>query len=86
MRWRRSPSVLWRTAPGYLAVAAVDGRSVEVDGPGADVWLLVAEWVAEADVSAELAQRYGVEQQVVSDDVRLLLQKLHAQGYVELEE
>ena len=83
MRWRRSPRVLWRIAPGYLALATVDGRTVEVDGPGCDVWARLAGWITEDELTAALAREYGAEERVVSPGVRSLLQELLAQGYVD---
>ena len=83
MRWRRSTEVLWRTAPGYLALATVDGRTVEVGGAGAEIWVRLADWTTEEDLTATLARAYGAELQVVSPDVRSLLHELHAQGYVD---
>jgi hypothetical protein len=83
VRWRRHPGVLWRTAPGYLALSTVSGRTIEVDGPGCDVWSRLAEWVTEEDLVAALARQYYAEEHVVSPDVRSLLVALHAQGYVD---
>jgi len=83
VRWRRSRRVLWRIAPGYLALATVDGRTVEVDGPGCDVWARLAGWIAEDELTAALARQYGAEERVVSPGVRSLLQELLAQGYVD---
>ena len=83
MRWRRSPRVLWRIAPGYLALATVDGRTVEVDGPGCEVWARLAGWITEDELTAALAREYGAEERVVSPGVRSLLQELLAQGYVD---
>ena len=86
MKWRRSPSVLWRTAPGYLAVATVDGSTIEVEGPGCDVWAHLAVWISEDALTAALARQYGAEQRIVSPDVRALLHELHGQGYVDRDE
>lgn len=83
MRWRRNPCVLWRTAPGYLALATVDGHSVEVGGPGADVWWRLTDWISDEDLTAALARRYGADERVVSINVVSLLQELHGQGYVD---
>jgi hypothetical protein len=83
VRWRRSPRVLWRTAPGYLVVATVDGDSVEVGGTGCDVWAQLTGWITEEALAAALARQYGAEERVVSPGVRSLLQELHAQGYVD---
>jgi len=83
VRWRRNPGVLWRIAPGYLALTNVDGRTIEVGGSGCDVWSQMAGWVTEEELVADLARQYGTEERVVSPDVRSLLQELHAQGYVD---
>ena len=83
MRWRRSPTVLWRQVPGYLALATVDGRTIEVEGPGGDIWLRLAGWVTEEQLTTALARAYGADERIVADDVRALLHQLHAQGYVE---
>lgn len=83
MRWRRSPRVLWRTAPGYLVLATLDGRTAEVGGSGCDVWAGLADWITEEELTAALARQYRAEERVVSADVRPLLQELHAQGYVD---
>ena len=83
MRWRRSPRALWRVAPAYLVLGTVDGRTVEVDGPGRDVWELLTGWVTDEELTAALARRYGAGEEIVSRDVRSLLGELHAQGYVD---
>lgn len=83
MSWRRSQRVLWRAAPGYLALATVDGQVMEIEGPGCDVWARLADWVTEGELTAALAQEYGAGEEAVAADVRSLLQGLHAQGYVE---
>ena len=83
MRWRRSPLVLWRTAPNYLVLATADGLTVEVEGPAGGVWERLAEWRGEVELIGALARDYGADEQVVSRDVRSLLEELHARGYVD---
>jgi hypothetical protein len=83
VRWRRGPGILWRTAPSYLVLATIDGRTVEVAGSGADVWARLGSWITEDEVAAALAGQYGAEERVVSSDVLALLQELHAGGYVD---
>lgn len=75
--------MLWRTAPGYLALSTLDGHTVEVGGPGRDVWARLAAWTTEEELTAALVREYGAEERVVSPDVRLLLEELHRQGYVD---
>jgi hypothetical protein len=83
VRWRRHPEVLWRSAPSYLVLATVDGHTVEVDGPGVDVWAQLTAWISEDELTGILARRYGAEERVVSPDVRALLHQLHTAGFVE---
>jgi hypothetical protein len=83
VRWRRSPGALWRAVPGYLVLATVDGRTLEVEGPGGDVWAGLEAWTAEEDLAADLAERYGTDPSIVATDVRALLEQLHRQGYVD---
>jgi hypothetical protein len=64
-------------------LGTADGRTVEVDGPGCDVWELLAGWVNEDEVTAALARQYGAGEEIVARDVRSLLGELHAQGYVD---
>jgi len=82
-RWRRSPDAVWRAVPGYLAVATVDGRVIEVGGPGADIWRRLAAWTDEGDLVAALAREYGAPIETVAADVERLLGELRSGGYVE---
>lgn len=83
MRWRRNQGVLWRAAPRYLVLGTVDGQTIEVHGPGCDVWELLTGWVNEDEVTAALVQQYGTSEEIVARDVHSLLGELHAQGYVD---
>lgn len=82
-RWRRNPRVLMRMAPGYLALATVEGHAVEVTGPGGDIWIRLARWITEEELVASMVREYGGDEGVVSRDVRSLLQELQVQGYVD---
>lgn len=83
MRWRRSQRVLWRAAPNHLVLATVDGRTIEVEGPGADIWARLGRWLPEEELIAALTDEYGADRRIVSRDVQSLLEGLHAQGYVD---
>jgi hypothetical protein len=83
VRWRRDPTVLWRSAPGFLALGTVDGRTRVVEGPGHDVWSLLDDWVAEDDLAESLAGRYGTGADSVLADLRVLLGQLHEDGLVQ---
>jgi Coenzyme PQQ synthesis protein D (PqqD) len=74
---------LWRTAPGYLVVGTVDGRTLEVEGPGGDLWTRLDGWIAEEELISDLARDYGADADVVSADVHSLLHELHTRGYVD---
>ena len=83
MRWRRSPLVLWRAAPGYLVLGTVSGHTIEVEGSGADVWARLVSWITQEEVTAALVAQYGAEARVVSLDVLSLLEALGEAGYVD---
>lgn len=83
VKWRRNQRVLWRTAPGFLALTTVDGRTVEVDGPGCDIWGYIEDWITEEELVARLSRHYDTEEQVVSPGTQRLLGQLHEQGYVD---
>jgi hypothetical protein len=83
VRWRRSGAVLWRTAPEYLVLATVEGRTAEVFGPGADIWVRLVEWTAERDLIDDLARRFAAPVETVAPDTRRLLRQLSEQGYVD---
>jgi hypothetical protein len=70
-------------APDYLVLGDVAGRTVEVSGPGHDIWGLLDDWVTEKDVSVALAHQYGADEKLVSRDVHALLTELHGHGYVD---
>jgi hypothetical protein len=64
-------------------VGTVDGRILEVDGPGGELWQLLTGWVEEEDVVAILTGRYEADSKIILRDVRSLLSELSAQGYVD---
>lgn len=83
MRWRRNPQVLWRTAPGYLVLAGLDGDAMEIEGPGSDVWARLEHGMAEEELISALARAYAADPATVSGDVRPLLSELLGRGFVE---
>ena len=74
--------MLWRTAPGFLALCHVDGTSLAVGGPGADVWELLAVPATLDGITAELATRYAAPKATVRGDVERFLAALIEAGYV----
>jgi len=61
----------------------VDGRTIEIEGPGCDVWTRLEGWVTEEELAAALAREYGTAPSTVSPDVRSLLHELHSRGFVD---
>jgi hypothetical protein len=82
-RWVRSPHVLWRTAPGFLAVADIDGEVTRAEGPAADIWEQLAEPVTIERLSSELADRYGEPVEAVRTDLIPFLLDLAERGIVD---
>ena len=81
-KWIRSPNVLWRTAPDFLALATIEGDLIEVSGPGEQIWNLLASAMAFDDLVDCLSVRYGGDSAVISQDVAELLHTLGEGGYV----
>ena len=82
MKYSQSADILWRAVPGYLALARVDGTIAEVHGPGADVWMEIAQPAELDQIVDNLAKRYSGDRATVLEDVRRLLEKLEEGGYV----
>jgi hypothetical protein len=82
---RRSPA-LWRRAPGYLSVAAVDGSSVQMGGSAGAVWDLLPHPGAEprslGSLVAALAARFDTTSAFVERDVIEVLDALESLGCV----
>lgn len=82
MKYSRAVDVLFRVAPGYLALANVEGDALEVRGPGADVWDVLDRPLAEGELVDLTAQRYGVAASAIVEDVSQLLVSLVRSGFV----
>ncbi len=82
---RRGPAV-WRTAPGYLTVAAIDGRSVEIGGPAATIWNSLPagrdESIGIKALAAQLATEFRLTPGVAEMHVIDVLDALEAIGCV----
>lgn len=82
----RRALALWRRAPGYLTVAAVDGASVRMAGSAGAVWDLLPDIDAEpvnlASLVATLADDFDEDIDVVGRDVTSVLDALEAIGCV----
>ena len=67
----------------YLALVQLDGSSIEVHGPGADVWEMLHSPLAHRDLIAAVAPKYSTSSSVVEHDIVALLSQLNDLGYVE---
>ena len=82
--WRRNARVCWRRS-GLTAVLAVpDGDDVLVlEGTGALTWELLAESRTTDALVAELAEVFGVDREMVADQLLPFLDELQACGVIE---
>jgi hypothetical protein len=81
-RWVRRASVLWRTAPGFLVIAYVDGEVTRAEGPAPEIWDLLADPRTADELVDELAARYGVSVEAVRADVMSFVNDLVDRGLV----
>jgi len=81
-RYARRPDLLVRHAPGFVAVARVDGSSITLEGPGAAVWRLLDEPRTILDLAQELADVYDAEPPRIAADIEPLLAELAESGFV----
>ena len=82
-RLHRRAEVLWRSAPGFLAVATPDGRVATVTGPGVDVWELLAAPCDIDAIVASLSAQYGGQEGTIRRDVLALVDTMKGGGYVD---
>lgn len=80
---RRHPESIWRSAPGFLAVARPGTEILTVSGPAADLWELLDRHTTLSDVAAELAARHDAPVDVVLHDLEPLWDRLRIEGLVE---
>lgn len=81
-RWVRSPAVLWRTAPGFLVVADVDGELTRAEGPAAAIWDLLDEPRTIEQIAGRLAGDFDAPIAEVRDDVSRFVEELAGRGLV----
>ena len=78
----RSTESLWRTTPGYLVLSDVEGSTIEVTGPGAAIWHLLAAPIDDATLMDELARIYSTSVSEIRGDVTAVLAALVDRGHV----
>ena len=81
-RYQRRPELLTRQAPGFVALARVDGTSVRLPGSGAAVWALLDEPRSVAEVGEALTSTYDADAAQIAADVEPLLEQLAESGFV----
>jgi hypothetical protein len=80
--WCRAERVLWRRTLSGVVVLPLHGTDepVELRGPAAGIWELLAEPMTVADLVAAVAAAYGVDEQQVANDVGEALDVLSELG------
>ena len=82
----RRGAATWRTAPGYLTVASIDGRSVEIGGPAVAIWNALPadgdESVAIGALTDRLATEFYLTPSVAERHVVEVLDALETIGCV----
>ena len=82
-RVRRAPS-LHRTAPGFVVVASVAGRSVEMAGSAAAIWTALPEPDADPlpfdELIEQLVAAHGISAEIAERDASAVLQSLEEIG------
>lgn len=81
MRIARDQRVLWRrTLRGILVLAPGSGDLKVLAPPGDAVWDALARPISEAELSKQLAERFGVDSSVIESDVRVMAEELRTAG------
>jgi hypothetical protein len=81
--YRRRPGVPWRRSlDAVLCLPPGAPEPVTLAGTGPDVWDLLVRPCALGEIAAELAQRHGIDAQIVARDVKRLLDHMAALGLV----
>ena len=82
LTWCRAETVLWRRTLGGVVVLPTGGTAepMELRGPAAGIWELLAEPMTTADLVATLAAAYGVDEEQVEGDVGGALEVLGELG------
>jgi hypothetical protein len=78
----RRSDVLWRTAPGYLVLATLDGGVHEAAGPAPEIWRAIDRPIEIGRLIASLAERYALAHEQIRDDVISFLYELVRAGLV----
>lgn len=74
--------MVWRSAPGFLALARPGSDALTISGPAADLWELLAADPTPAGLAATLAARYGADPAMVESDLAPVLDALFRHGFI----
>lgn len=80
--YRRRTDVLSRVADGVVVLATTSGHNIRLEGPGADLWTLLANGMTAPDLARSLAEVYHADRDLVLRDITPVLEQLLADGYV----
>jgi len=84
VRFRRSPSALFREVGPEVLLAAVERPGFDVlSGPATDVWDLLDRPQTLDELVASLADRYDAPRTSIETDVQRLLDELTRRGWIE---
>lgn len=81
----RRGDVLWRSAPGFLALCTVDGRVTTVSGSADVIWALLDSPASMGALVTAVADVYDVAPEVVSADIGATIESLRALGCVHVD-
>jgi hypothetical protein len=82
---RRRAEVLWRRVTSGVVLLTPEAADViEVTGPGAEIWDLLAEPITFGELTARLARDHESDAATVRRDVEPVLEELVARGAVEV--
>jgi Coenzyme PQQ synthesis protein D (PqqD) len=70
VRWRRAEATLWRRTLGGVVVLPVDRPApLELHGPAAGIWELLAQPMTLQELLDAIAATYAVDGDAVADEV-----------------
>ena len=79
--YRHAPGVLWRRSGDRVVVDRPgDDEALVLAGPASEAWALLAEPWTAAELTADLAGRYGERPETVRADVIAMLDQLRDAG------
>lgn len=81
-RWCRRDDVLQRETATTLLLSRRPGEVLALTGAGLDIWALLRRPRSVLDVIDDLAKRYGMDPDVIAEDVQRTVDQLVARQLV----